>query len=268
VPDGKDDEEIDDKKMPLLDHLIELRNRLTWSVLALVIAFVGCYYFSKDIYGFLTRPLAQALEGQTGRHMIFTDLTEAFFTYMKVAFWAAAFISFPIIATQLWMFVAPGLYRNERKAFLPFLLATPVLFFMGGALVYFVIFPFAWHFFVSFETPGGDGTLPIELEPKVNEYLSLVMTLIFAFGLAFQLPVLLSLLARVGLISAADLASKRRYAIVGIFVFAAVVTPPDVISQCSLAVPMLLLYEASIISAKIIERNRAKREAAAAAQSV
>jgi len=268
VPDGKDDEEIDDKKMPLLDHLIELRNRLTWSVLALVIAFVGCYYFSKDIYGFLTRPLAQALEGQTGRHMIFTDLTEAFFTYMKVAFWAAAFISFPIIATQLWMFVAPGLYRNERKAFLPFLLATPVLFFIGGALVYFVIFPFAWHFFVSFETPGGNGTLPIELEPKVNEYLSLVMTLIFAFGLAFQLPVLLSLLARVGLISAADLSSKRRYAIVGIFVFAAVVTPPDVISQCSLAVPMLLLYEASIISAKIIERNRAKREAAAAAQSV
>ena len=268
MPDGKDDEEIDDKKMPLLDHLIELRNRLTWSVLALVIAFVGCYYFSKDIYGFLTRPLAQALEGQTGRHMIFTDLTEAFFTYMKVAFWAAAFISFPIIATQLWMFVAPGLYRNERKAFLPFLLATPVLFFIGGALVYFVIFPFAWHFFVSFETPGGNGTLPIELEPKVNEYLSLVMTLIFAFGLAFQLPVLLSLLARVGLISAADLSSKRRYAIVGIFVFAAVVTPPDVISQCSLAVPMLLLYEASIISAKIIERNRAKREAAAAAQSV
>ena len=266
--DGKDDEEIDDKKMPLLDHLIELRNRLTWSVLALVIAFVVCYYFSRDIYGFLTRPLAHALEGQTGRHMIFTDLTEAFFTYMKVAFWAAAFISFPIIATQLWMFVAPGLYRNERKAFLPFLLATPVLFFMGGALVYFVIFPFAWHFFVSFETPGGEGTLPIELEPKVNEYLSLVMTLIFAFGLAFQLPVLLSLLARVGLISAADLASKRRYAIVGIFVFAAVVTPPDVISQCSLAVPMLLLYEASIISAKIIERNRAKREAAAAAQSV
>jgi sec-independent protein translocase protein TatC len=268
VPDGKDDEEIDDKKMPLLDHLIELRNRLTWSVLALVIAFAVCYYFSKDIYGFLTRPLAQALEGQTGRHMIFTDLTEAFFTYMKVAFWAAAFISFPIIATQLWMFVAPGLYRNERKAFLPFLLATPVLFFMGGALVYFVIFPFAWHFFVSFETPGGDGSLPIELEPKVNEYLSLVMTLIFAFGLAFQLPVLLSLLARVGLISAADLSSKRRYAIVGIFVFAAVVTPPDVISQCSLAIPMLLLYEASIISAKIIERNRAKREAAAAAQSV
>jgi sec-independent protein translocase protein TatC len=262
------EEEIDDKKMPLLDHLIELRNRLMYSAIALVIAFAVCYYFSKDIYGFLTRPLADALEGQVGRHMIFTDLTEAFFTYMKVAFWAATFIAFPIIATQLWMFVAPGLYRNERKAFLPFLLATPVLFFTGGALVYYVIFPLAWKFFISFEAPGGDGTLPIEVMPKVNEYLSLVMTLIFAFGLAFQLPVLLSLLARVGLISAADLASKRRYAIVGIFVFAAVVTPPDVISQCSLAIPMLALYEASIISAKIIERNRAKRAAAEAAESV
>jgi sec-independent protein translocase protein TatC len=258
------DEEIDDKKMPLLDHLIELRNRLMYSAITLVITFAVCYYFSRDIYGFLTHPLVLALEGQTGRHMIFTDLTEAFFTYMKVAFWAATFISFPIIATQLWMFVAPGLYRNERRAFLPFLLATPVLFFMGGALVYYIIFPLAWRFFISFETPGGPDTLPIEVMPKVNEYLSLVMTLIFAFGLAFQLPVLLSLLARVGLISAADLASKRRYAIVGIFVFAAVVTPPDVISQCSLAIPMLALYEASIISAKIIERNRAKREAEAA----
>jgi sec-independent protein translocase protein TatC len=262
------EEELEEGRMPLLEHLIELRKRLMYSFAALIVAFFPCWYFSKPIYNFLAQPLADALSKEAGRHLIFTDLTEAFFTYMKVAFWAAAFVSFPIIATQLWMFVAPGLYRNERKAFLPFLLATPVLFFMGGALVYFVIFPFAWHFFVSFETPGGNGTLPIELEPKVNEYLSLVMTLIFAFGLAFQLPVLLSLLARVGLISAADLASKRRYAIVGIFVFAAVVTPPDVISQCSLAVPMLLLYEASIISAKIIERNRAKREAAAAAQSV
>jgi sec-independent protein translocase protein TatC len=259
------DDDIDDKKMPLLDHLVELRNRLMWSALALMIAFAVCYYFSRDIYGFLTRPLAGALEGETGRHMIFTDLTEAFFTYVKVAFWAAMFISFPVIASQIWMFVAPGLYRKERRAFLPFLLATPVLFFMGGALVYYVIFPLAWRFFISFEAPGGDGTLPIEVMPKVNEYLSLVMTLIFAFGLAFQLPVLLSLLARVGLISAADLASKRRYAIVGIFVFAAIVTPPDVISQCSLAIPMLLLYEASIISAKIIERQRAQREAAEAA---
>jgi len=261
------EDDIDDKKMPLLDHLVELRNRMMWSFVALMITFAVCYYFSKDIYGFLTRPLAVALAGESGRHMIFTNLTEAFFTYMKVAFWTALFVSFPIIATQIWMFVAPGLYRKERRAFLPFLIATPILFFMGGALVYYVIFPLAWRFFISFETPGGDGTLPIEVMPKVNEYLSLVMTLIFAFGLAFQLPVLLSLLVRVGLITTADLASKRRFAYLGIFVFAAIFTPPDPLSMCSLALPMLALYEGSIVSGKIIERQRAQREAAEAAQS-
>jgi len=263
----EEEDVINDKPMPLLDHLIELRNRLMWSAVTLIIVFFGCYYFAKDIYGFLTRPLADALSGESGRHMIFTNLTEAFFTYMKLAFWTATFISFPMIATQLWMFVAPGLYRNERRAFLPFLIATPILFFMGGAMVYYVIFPLAWRFFISFEVPGGDGVLPIELMPKVNEYLSLVMTLIFAFGLAFQLPVLLSLLARVGLVSAADMAAKRRFAWLGIAVFAAIFTPPDPLSMMSLALPMVALYEASIISAKLIERNRAKREAAEAAQS-
>jgi sec-independent protein translocase protein TatC len=204
--------------------------------------------------------------GETGRKMIFTALTEAFFTYLKVSFWAAICLSFPIVAAQVWKFVAPGLYKQERGAFLPYLCATPVLFTMGAALAYFVVIPTAFRFFLSFESPGTDDALPIISEPKVNEYLSLVMTLLFAFGVAFQLPVLLTLMARAGLITSAGLISKWRYAIVGMFAVAAVLTPPDIISQTCLAVPLILLYGISILSCRWVERARAKREAAEEAE--
>jgi sec-independent protein translocase protein TatC len=254
--------ELDDRQMPLLDHLIELRNRLIYSVAAIMVGFVVCYFFSEHIYAFLVKPLANVYQGQTGRRMIYTGLTEAFLTYVKVAFWAGTFLTFPFVASQLWMFIAPGLYRKEKQAFLPFLIATPVLFFLGAAMAYYVVFPLAWKFFVSFETPGGPGMLPIQLEARVAEYLSLVMKLLFAFGLAFQLPVALTLMGRVGLISAEQLSKNRRFAIVGVFAGAAVITPPDIISQITLAIPILVLYEISIIAVRMVERRRAEAEAA------
>jgi sec-independent protein translocase protein TatC len=251
-------------KMPLLDHLIELRSRLLKSVVALLVVFLVCFFFAENIFEYLQRPLAEALiaKGVDGRvlRIIFTGPAEVFITYVKMAFFAAAFFSCPIFLTQIWLFVAPGLYKTEKTAFAPFLVATPVLFFIGGALVYYVIYPLALSFFLGFETPGGEGVLPIELEARVSEYFSLLMKLIFAFGLCFQLPVIMTLMARVGLATSKGMAAKRKYAIVGVFVVAAIFTPPDPLSQISLAIPIVLLYEFSILMAKMVEKKRPKDE--------
>ncbi len=249
---------IDDKPMPLMDHLKELRQRLLWSVGGFILAFAICYYFSQQIYGFLAQPLADILAKQSGgeRRMIFTALYEAFFTYLKVAFFGAVFFSFPMWATQLWLFVAPGLYRSEKRAIYPFLIASPFLFLLGAALAYYFIFPLAWQFFISFETPAGTGALPVQLEAKVSEYLSLVMHMILAFGVAFQLPVLLTLLVKVGIVNVETLKKGRKYAIVAMFVVAAIITPPDVISQIGLALPLILLYEISIFAARWVAPKR------------
>jgi sec-independent protein translocase protein TatC len=257
-PTPQDEAELDASKAPLLEHLVELRNRLIWSLAAFMLAFLVCFYFAPYIYEFLAQPLADALEGQPDRRMIATALQETFLTYVKVGAFGALCLAFPFMAAQLWLFIAPGLYRYEKKAFLPFLLATPIMFLIGAGFVYYVLMPMAIHFFLGFETAGAGGALPIQVEARVSEYLGLVMTLIFAFGMCFQLPILLTLLGRVGIVSSAGLVSARRYAIVGVFVLAAVVTPPDVISQITLALPLLVLYEVSVILVRLFERRRAR----------
>ncbi len=248
--------------MPLLDHLMELRQRLVVSFVAFILCFFVGYWAAEPIFTFLVQPLADITAGQQGRRMIYTALHEAFFTYIKVGFFFAACVSFPIVSMQIWKFIAPGLYRHERRAAIPFMVATPILFTIGAAMVYYVVVPLAWKFFLGFEHPGGNGDLPLVLEPKVDQYLSLVMRLIFAFGVAFELPVLIVLLAKVGIVSVDGLRAKRKYAIVIAFVAAAILTPPDVISQVMLAVPIIILYEISILCARMIEKKREEDQAA------
>lgn len=252
-----------EEKAPLLEHLIELRKRLLWSVGALFIAFGLCWTVAGDLFEFLAKPLIDAFGDQADAKLIFTSLTEKFFVDIKIGFYAALFVTFPIIANQLWRFVAPGLYKNEQRALLPYLVASPVLFFTGGAIVYYGIMPLAWNFFLSYQNvdPGAAASsdfIEIVALPKVSEYLSLVIKLIFAFGLFFQMPVALTLMAQAGIVSADGLASKRKYAIVIMFGVAAILTPPDIISQIGLALPGLLLYEISIFLARRIERKREK----------
>lgn len=262
---GAEEETVDSSAAPLIEHLIELRKRLIWSAVYILLTFVVCYYFKEQIYGILAKPFVDVSHkyGQDPK-MIYTGLHEAFFVYIKISFFAAFCLSFPLISIQIWRFVAPGLYKNEKKAFLPFLIATPILFMMGVALAYFIVIPNAWIFFMSFQVNVQSAApdiadaaaigkehlasaLSIELLPTIKEYWSLVMLLILAFGISFQLPILLVLLARVGIVTADGLAAKRKYMVVGAFAFAAIMTPPDPISQIGLGIPILILYEISII---------------------
>ncbi len=243
-----------------ISHLTELRKRLINSFIFLIIFFVICYFFAEHLYGFLVEPFAKAVKDDgSDRRLIFTALQETFLTYLKVSFFTAFFITCPYILMQIWKFIAPGLYKHEKIAILPYLTLTPVLFFLGGMLVYYLIMPLAIKFFLSFESSGLSTNLPIQLEAKVNEYLSLIMKLIFAFGISFQLPVVLSLLARVGLVDSNFLKKRRKYVVVIIFAAAALLTPPDPITQIGLAIPLLILYELSIFSVKFIENKNYKK---------
>lgn len=258
-------DDIEDKPQPLLEHLMELRNRLMWAIGAFFIAFLVCFAFAKPLFNILVEPFTWAVDwaGLSDRkiELIYTAPQEFFFTQIKIGMFGGLVLAFPVIASQIYKFVAPGLYKNERSAFLPFLVASPMLFLLGAALVYFFFTPMVMWFFLSMEQVGGAEEASIMLLPKVSEYLGLIMTLIFAFGLVFQLPVVTTLLARAGLATSEGLASKRKYAIVAAFVAAAVLTPPDPVSQIGLALPTIILYEIAIYCARLVERQRAAARA-------
>jgi len=260
-------DEVEASSAPLIEHLIELRRRLMWSIGGFFIAFIGCFFVAKHLFNLLVIPFKWSVEWAgldvSKVELIYTAPQEFFFTQVKLAMFGGMLIAFPLIATQVYKFIAPGLYRNERAAFLPFLIASPVLFLTGAALVYFFFTPMVMWFFLSMQQSGGDGQVQISLLPKVSEYLSLIMTLIFSFGLVFQLPVVTSLMARVGLLSSQALKEKRKWAIVIAFVVAAVLTPPDPISQISLAIPTIILYEVAIWAARLIEKKRDEERLAA-----
>jgi sec-independent protein translocase protein TatC len=263
TPSPEDEAALDATKAPLMEHLLELRTRLIWAVVSFGACFAVCFAFSTPIFNFLARPLHA-----TTNHLIYTALPEYFFTQIKIGAFGGLCLGFPMIAAQLWMFVAPGLYKHEKRAFLPFLLWTPVLFIMGAAFVYYLMLPNVVGFFGAYQTKATATTMGIELQAKVSDYLDMVMTLMFGFGLTFQLPVLLSLLGKVGIVTSAALKSMRRFAIVGLFGVAAIFTPPDAVSMLCLAVPLVLLYEISILSVTMIERGKAREDAARAAKDV